>query len=1583
MLGAIFLPRAALLGGALAIVVAAVVMTALLSGSGSPASAQDANETKVPAKPAGLSVATEPGSLDVLADWDDVAGADDYLVRWRPKDGQLNEGARTQSSSASITVSAYGDWVVRIQACNDAGCGKPTAERFSVEPAPEPTPTPTPNTPNKPPVFDRNNIRIHTVLENYGPLITAGTYVVRDPENDRITRSLAGADAASFAARQFPSGNELIIDLELNATPDYESPADANGDGVYEVTIRATDANGSGETTELDVTVTVLDVDEAPVITGPAAVSFAEHSGSDVGQYSAADPEGETATLTLGGTDAASFTFADGTLTFNAAPDYETRDSYSVTFTASDGTNTATLDVTITITDVDETTINLGPVVDVQAERYQGFTGTDHAPRGILVSKVFDGIFSDPNGDELTYTVSVPDDRSELVDTVYVPESVQRVFIRLDAEDDWGAVRPALPKPLVTTVTLTATDPDGLSASVTGEFRTNWESSPTLVSVCDRTSQVKGVLVKLLGKACENIGADDLSAVVTLDLSNTGLRSLRTEDFSGMSSLRNVDASNNSITSWTDACAADYGDTVQNVNLTNNKLGGTTGDQIPAGCFTATKFPELRSLHLGATRINSLSGDPFDGLTKLEILDLSQNQITAVPVAAFGDLSELWYLDLGRNALTSSGLPVTTSGSVVTGAVFDDLQSLEWLALNNQFTQDSSNNFEPTGNAQLTSLDVRVFSGLVSLKELDLANNGLTTAGLPNNVFANLPSLESLALFGNAGNASTPWTVAQLITMGVRNDGTNLQADVFQVVASPTGFEIEPVSGGVKLTWDDPSDSNLSHEYRYDVNSSGAWTDWTAISSPTDNGATLEHTVSSNMTSGKNYVFQLRSEKSGAHSWRANADCTAVFGTSGNDTLTGSVYPDCIIGLAGNDTLEGHGGADQLDGGAGTDTASYAGSDNGVEVDLSISTAQAAYGNTHSSGDVLSNIENITGSDYPDTLTGDSSANVLKGGDGNDTLKGGAADDFLEGNQGDDKIYGEGGADDMFGGFGDDLLEGGDGGDELGCQDGIDTVSYSGSNSGVTVTVNGAASGGHAAGDTISNCENIIGSAHADTLTGNANANVIEGGASGDTLNGAGGSDTISYAGSSAGVTFNHGAGTASGGDANGDTWSNFENILGSAHADTLTGNANANVIEGGAGGDALNGAGGTDTVSYAGSSAAVTVTINGTTSGGDAAGDTISNFENILGSAHADTLTGDANANVVEGGAGGDTLDCAGDTDTLSYAGARAGVTVTINGTGSRGDANGDSISNCENVTGSAHADSLTGDANVNVIAGGDGDDVIEGRAGADTMTGGAGTDTLSYRNSVRPVYANFGDDEYEDNEAQDDVVSGFENLVGSKGGDELVGDANANVIWGLAGQDEIDCRAGDDVVDGGPGGDEMDGGAGTDTLTYADSPGPVFLNLSDSSASRGCYAAGDTVENIEKIIGTRYDDFFTSTSGGITFDGGAGGDTIIYRSSDAGVTVNLTTGTGSGGHAVGDKYTSIEHIVGSPHNDTLTGDAGNNSFEGMGGTDTIDGKGGYDTLTFNRVAQGENEAGADSPWVPKSPTLSESTGLSLETNS
>ena len=68
------------------------------------------------------------------------------------------------------------------------------------------------------------------------------------------------------------------------------------------------------------------------------------------------DSGGHTLTYTLGGTDSASFGIVStsGQLQTKAALDYETKNAYSVTVTASDGTLTDTIDITIKVTDVNE-----------------------------------------------------------------------------------------------------------------------------------------------------------------------------------------------------------------------------------------------------------------------------------------------------------------------------------------------------------------------------------------------------------------------------------------------------------------------------------------------------------------------------------------------------------------------------------------------------------------------------------------------------------------------------------------------------------------------------------------------------------------------------------------------------------------------------------------------------------------------------------------------------------------------------------------------------------------------------------------------------------------------------------------------------------------------------------------------------------------------------------------------------------------------------------------------------------------------------------------------------------------------------
>ncbi|MDN7139241.1 retention module-containing protein [Pseudomonas sp. JQ170] len=136
------------------------------------------------------------------------------------------------------------------------------------------------------------------------------------------------------------------------------------------------------------------------------------------------------------------------------------------------------------------------------------------------------------------------------------------------------------------------------------------------------------------------------------------------------------------------------------------------------------------------------------------------------------------------------------------------------------------------------------------------------------------------------------------------------------------------------------------------------------------------------------------------------------------------------------------------------------------------------------------------------TLTGTDGSDTLLAGAGNDTLTAGAGNDVLIGGDGDDTLQGGDGNDLLIGGAGNDVLDGGAG---------IDTASYAGAGSGVTVSLNanGSQNTLGAGTDTLTGIENLVGSDYNDTLTGNDMANLLRGGLGNDTLVGGGGDDVL------------------------------------------------------------------------------------------------------------------------------------------------------------------------------------------------------------------------------------------------------------------------------------------------------------------------------------------------------------------------------------------------------------------------------------------------------------------------------------------
>ena len=119
-------------------------------------------------------------------------------------------------------------------------------------------------------------------------------YTATDPEDPgaSISRwSLSGSDAGDFAVS---GGGEL----SFRNVPDFEAPADSGRDNVYDFSVRASDGRNYGY---LEVTVTVEDVNEVPLVTGTTSFTYRENGTATIYTFSAADPERGHDQLVAGG----------------------------------------------------------------------------------------------------------------------------------------------------------------------------------------------------------------------------------------------------------------------------------------------------------------------------------------------------------------------------------------------------------------------------------------------------------------------------------------------------------------------------------------------------------------------------------------------------------------------------------------------------------------------------------------------------------------------------------------------------------------------------------------------------------------------------------------------------------------------------------------------------------------------------------------------------------------------------------------------------------------------------------------------------------------------------------------------------------------------------------------------------------------------------------------------------------------------------------------------------------------------------------------------------------------------------------
>ena len=226
---------------------------------------------------------------------------------------------------------------------------------------------------------------------NIAPAITAIADSALTSEDTQVIISNVLANdsylsSSPISITAVTGGANGITSLENNIIT-YTPVTDFNGTDNFTYTIVQGD-----KTSTANITVTIEAVNDAPTINSASIIQAAENQ-TGVATISVSDVDGDTLTLTFGGTDADSFNLStDNVLTFKEAPDYETKSSYILSFSLTDGALTITKDVTVRVTNLNDIAPSITSSATFTAAENQTSIGTVTA--------------SDADGDAVIFSVS-------------------------------------------------------------------------------------------------------------------------------------------------------------------------------------------------------------------------------------------------------------------------------------------------------------------------------------------------------------------------------------------------------------------------------------------------------------------------------------------------------------------------------------------------------------------------------------------------------------------------------------------------------------------------------------------------------------------------------------------------------------------------------------------------------------------------------------------------------------------------------------------------------------------------------------------------------------------------------------------------------------------------------------------------------------------------------------------------------------------------------------------------------------------------------------------------------------------------
>lgn len=714
-------------------------------------------------------------------------------------------------------------------------------------------------------------------------------------------------------------------------------------------------------------------------------------------------------------------------------------------------------------------------------------------------------------------------------------------------------------------------------------------------------------------------------------------------------------------------------------------------------------------------------------------------------------------------------------------------------------------------------------------------------------------------------------------------------------------------------------------------------------------------------------------------------------GGAGRDELHGGGHNDHLAGESDNDRLFGGTGQDELFGGTGQDEL-YGGDDHdrlyAYSRDNGLQSKLPGYGLGR---DSQYDADKLFGGHGDDKLYGNAGANFLQGGvdgsggsdndklwgyDGNDVLLGGRGTDALYGGKGDDRLFGGDGADALYGGEGNDVLSGGPRAkgfvDDLYGGNGAD-VFYLG------YTKHDPAASGETWQDIAPHVlrSSVVADAlkdgmknfmkqHAETFFKTVKGGLLMGG-----IAGVGGAAAISLA-----EYFIDEAMKApeSKNKLTGDfmTIHDFDPRIDTLVIPGVEGKAPAHVV-----------------MTESGTGHYVQYEVDGKivakvfladafldAVGHEASEPEVMGMLNSIFSNDYSEVRDGVTVKIVGGAGSSSQFNPVVDSGKVLIAGTSQADILSANKdfVAPTDVNNPDILSIRATLHGFGGDDALFGGSEQDVLYGGDGDDLLYsfdtrstshgfaqealyGGNGNDTLYaittnavlgGGAGNDTASFEYSIAnqevaveqmgvtaSLATHNGQHNYD--ATLNYVLSGIENLTGSKFDDNLTGDDQSNIIQG---------GAGNDMLSGGGGIDTLDGGAGIDTVNYADADRQVLVDLNNGSDYVG--RGHDKVSNVENLIGSRFDDWVVASDVANNLNGGGGFDYVSYSAAKSGVDVDLAVGRAAKG-ATTDMLTSFERVWGSNHDDKIAGNDLANNLVGNGGNDQIDGRGGNDLLWGN----------------------------------